>query len=664
MLDSKLIKIQGKELNNCFTNCKIPNTITEGRLMAVNDQYLIMAWNTKPGAISVVNSDNPRNLENGIDTFSVDNSNILDMEFSPFYSDIFYFSNENNYIFEGKITLDNKLITDYYKFHKDKVYFINSNPVASNVICSGTSTSEIHIWDSIQFKMQTQFKFLNNINSILWNPNGSLIGISGKKYLLTLIDPRNSEIIYGEKINNEINSNSKLVWLNENSLATINYNIKEKQFNLSLYDIRNNLINPFSNINIGTKGSLITPFADPELYLIYLTEKNSNLIKYFDYSNGSVKKCGEFKTSEESIFSMQLNRKYLKKNNQEIDKFLRYTKKNKIFYVSFNLDNKLFYPSEKLLNPQMTSEEWFEEKRVIQLNINKNKIKRNNKNININKTEINNKRVEQNHIEILNSSIIELKNVIKTINEGKSEIIKEKEEEKNKFINEIDLKNKYIKSLEEKIKDLEDKLNINYIEEIKLEYENKISFLKEELKQNEKVINEKIEVIKNQYKELLNQELKNTVKRLIKAAGTNLKNFNDKYNNIYLAKEKELILKCNEIEKLNIKIKGKEIYYNKLEEENKKLKEEISRFPPSLLQNEYIILLIIMTKDEKVMFPLMCKNTDKFNKIKEIFFQEFPEYQKNKGKFYKGHKMIYLNSNKSLEECNIKSNDIIIFDSK
>ena len=141
MLDSKLIKIQGKELNNCFINCKIPNTITDGRLMAVNDKYLIMAWNGKPGAINVVNPDNPCDLENYIDTFNVQDSNILDMEFSPFNSDIFYFSNENNYIFEGKITQDNKLITDYYKFHKDKVYFINSNPVASNVICSGTSTS-------------------------------------------------------------------------------------------------------------------------------------------------------------------------------------------------------------------------------------------------------------------------------------------------------------------------------------------------------------------------------------------------------------------------------------------------------------------------------------------------------------------------------------------
>ena len=429
MLDSKLIKIQGKELNNCFTNCKIPNTITDGRLMAVNDQYLIMAWNTKPGAISVVNSDNPRNLENDIDTFSVDNSNILDMEFSPFYSDIFYFSNENNYIFAGEITQKNKAVTDYYKYHKDKVYFINANPIASNVICSCTATGKIHIWDSLQFKTQIKYKLLNNINSILWNPNGSLIGISGKNRLLTIIDPRNSNIINGEQIKNEIDSNSKLVWLNDFSLATIISDINKKQFYLNLYDIRNNLLNPFSYINIGAKGSFLTPFVNKELNLIYLTEKNSNLIRYYDYSKGIIKKCGEFKTSEESVFSLQLNRKYLKRNNQQIDQFLRYTKKNKIYYVSFNsnknnLDNELIYPDERLLYPQMTSEEWFEGKNIeLNININRSKNIKNNIN-NINKIEIN-KKEDQNDIdiEILNSSIIELKNIIKTIKYEKSKII-------------------------------------------------------------------------------------------------------------------------------------------------------------------------------------------------------------------------------------------------
>ena len=78
--------------------------------------------------------------------------------------------------------------------------------------------------------------------------------------------------------------------------------------------------------------------------------------------------------------------------------------------------------------------------------------------------------------------------------------------------------------------------------------------------------------------------------------------------------------------------------------------------------NTYIILIIIITKDGKIMFPLICKNTDNVNKIQEIFFKKFPEYSENKGIFYKRNKSNLLKSDKSLEECNIKSNDIIIFE--
>ena len=97
-------------------------------------------------------------------------------------------------------------------------------------------------------------------------------------------------------------------------------------------------------------------------------------------------------------------------------------------------------------------------------------------------------------------------------------------------------------------------------------------------------------------------------------------------------------------------------------EKNYNHKNEITKFPFTLLQNEYIMLLIIMTKDEKVMFPLMCKNTDKLNKIKEIFFKEFPEYSDNNGNFYCHNNLLTID--KSLQECNIKNNDIIIFESE
>ena len=133
-------------------------------------------------------------------------------------------------------------------------------------------------------------------------------------------------------------------------------------------------------------------------------------------------------------------------------------------------------------------------------------------------------------------------------------------------------------------------------------------------------------------------------------------------NNIYRTKEEELNKKYNKNTDLNIKLKKNEINYNQIEEERVKPKGEISKFPFTLLKNEYIILLIIMTKDEKIIFPLLCKNTDKFSKIKEIFFEKFPEYEKRKGKFYNRNKNKFLMMNESLEKCKIKTNDIIIFE--
>ena len=153
MSATKSKKIQGKELNNCFTNCKIQNTLTDGRLMAVNDKYLIMSWNCNyPGTINMVDSNNPCNLDFESNTFSIESSNILDMEFSPFYSNVFSFSNENKKIYVAKITKENQIKSDFYDCHTNKVYFIDSNPSASNVICSSTSFGEIHIWDSIKFE--------------------------------------------------------------------------------------------------------------------------------------------------------------------------------------------------------------------------------------------------------------------------------------------------------------------------------------------------------------------------------------------------------------------------------------------------------------------------------------------------------------------------------
>ena len=97
-----------------------------------------------------------------------------------------------------------------------------------------------------------------------------------------------------------------------------------------------------------------------------------------------------------------------------------------------------------------------------------------------------------------------------------------------------------------------------------------------------------------------------------------------------------------------------------LKQENKKMKEIISRYPFKLLKNEFMLTLIIMTKDKKVIFSLICKNADKFIKIQEKFYKKYPEYLENKGTFKINSHLIQ--NNKTLEESNIKDNDIIIFE--
>ena len=133
-----------------------------------------------------------------------------------------------------------------------------------------------------------------------------------------------------------------------------------------------------------------------------------------------------------------------------------------------------------------------------------------------------------------------------------------------------------------------------------------------------------------------------------------------KMNNVNL----DIIAKIKNNNK--IKEENKDKINNKLKEENinlkkeiKKLKETISKYPLILSENEYIILLIIMTEDEKVIFSLMCKNTDKFIKIEEIFYEKYPEYIVNKGIFFLHNNII--DKNKTLEESGVKNNDIIIF---
>ena len=218
--NQKRYLVQGVEKNNYFSNCFLNSTLTDGRLIAFNDKYLALAY-VGIGNIKILDSSQPISLTSDHSTIKMQDSNILDMEFSPFDRNILCFCNENSNVFLSKIDHQSaNLEWDVYQGHEKKVNFINFNPIASNIMVSSTSYGDIHIWESKEFKTYMQFKLAYNPSNISWSPNGDLIGITAKNKILTIYDPRNKNAVFQE----QISQNSlvvKFAWLDNNTVATV-----------------------------------------------------------------------------------------------------------------------------------------------------------------------------------------------------------------------------------------------------------------------------------------------------------------------------------------------------------------------------------------------------------------------------------------------------------
>ena len=227
MSKSGQFKIEGKELKEHFSNCQIFSSNSDGRLMAINDKYLAMAWigkDKKVGNIKLVDSNKPKDLKNDNYFFISEQSNILDMELSPFDSSILSSCYENNSVCLTKLVSkdENNIITIpyFYKEHKNKVISINFNPVAEHIMCSTTVLGQVNIWESNGFKTYYSLKLKKNPNYLSWSPNGDLIGINCLKCkYFNLLDPR-SKGINSEILISNTNINSRFSWVDNDIIAS------------------------------------------------------------------------------------------------------------------------------------------------------------------------------------------------------------------------------------------------------------------------------------------------------------------------------------------------------------------------------------------------------------------------------------------------------------
>ena len=113
------------------------------------------------------------------------------------------------------------------------------------------------------------------------------------------------------------------------------------------------------------------------------------------------------------------------------------------------------------------------------------------------------------------------------------------------------------------------------------------------------------------------------------------------------------IINQNNFNNFNIQIKTNELYEKILD-----LQEKLKRFPFILEKNEKLMSIIFASVDQKIHYSIVCKNTDKINKLEEELYREYPQFSETDNYFMCKGKV--LNKFHSFEKNNIKNGDVII----
>ena len=317
------------------------------RPIAANDKYIV--FNLSTSEILLNKGDGSEIL------LKLENENIVDLEFSPCNNGILAALNLNNTISindlskydENEKQIKPKCILN----HNDNVVSMNFNPVKPNILCSCVKEGKAYIWDIDSGNIISEINIENNPTGLSWSSNGELIGICFENGLLNIynVDNRNNKMILSEKISQKNISSPCFSWISNNSFISVGSG-EDNTKNLSIWDnfvsSEKSILGECSiySIKINDNDSDIVPIFNRDKNLIYLLNKQDVLnpsippfpsITVYEFKDKQIIKKSEYFSSHSSNFAILISNNFFNKEENEIDRFIRYcSDENKMYFVS------------------------------------------------------------------------------------------------------------------------------------------------------------------------------------------------------------------------------------------------------------------------------------------------------------------------------------------
>lgn len=355
----------------CFTEIKNPLSSGESTFVKANSKYFAVPKTGGGGPVYIRRLDRPGRFPPNAHTLSVHKGTTLDFDFHPFIENMIATGSEDTHVCitkfpkEGlKATIQEPDVS--LSGHGKKVTLVEFNPSASSILATGAFDHSIRVWNIETAKNVCTYDALDdNVYSMSWNYDGSLLAATAKDKKLQLFDPRKPKAAQVVESFDGAKS-SKLFWVPCLNWIGATGHTKTSKRQIKLWDL-NNLSNPLETFTIDSASSILQPMYDNDIGVLYLVGKGDGTITYYELVNDDKKiyMLANYRSTEPQKGGGWAGKKALNVWKCEVARFLKLTSKS-IIPISFIVPRKSgeevfqadIYPDTFAGKPALTAEEW------------------------------------------------------------------------------------------------------------------------------------------------------------------------------------------------------------------------------------------------------------------------------------------------------------------
>ncbi|RHZ52440.1 hypothetical protein Glove_461g72 [Diversispora epigaea] len=361
----------GAKHENCFDNVKVSSSAWDTNLVKVNPAFVSINWNPGGGgAFAVIPHKNAGKISDAIPLYRAHTAPVLDTDFANFNDYVIASCGEDSKVLIWNIPEElgepeSPDIEPVAKLngHGRKVGHVLFHPVADNILASSSADLTIKLWDIEKGEERQELKgFLDFVQSMSWNYNGSLLVTTCRDKKLRIFDVRSNKIVQ-EAVSHQGVKGSRVVWLgNSDRIVTTGFSkMSDRQvflWNSASFE------KPIKNIMLDTSSGIVMPFYDDDVKILYLAGKVDGNIRYYEFENDELYYLSEYKSNEPQRGMSFMPKRAINVCDCEIARAYKVTH-NSVEPISFTVPRKSdafqadLFPPTLGDEPALTADEFF-----------------------------------------------------------------------------------------------------------------------------------------------------------------------------------------------------------------------------------------------------------------------------------------------------------------